>query len=108
MGIKKVYRNQEDVAGILTSNIGPGNPPIGRTDILPYVLISSFLDFKDLQGGRQREVVRGRLSEGGQQREVSRGRSSEGSRQREVVRGRLSEEGRQREVVRGRSSEGGV
>ena len=48
IGIKKVYRNQEDVAGILDSEIGPGNPPIGRTDILPYVLISSFLDFKDL------------------------------------------------------------
>ncbi len=36
---------------------------------MTYVLISSFLDFK--------EVSRGRWSEGGRQRKVVRGRSSE-------------------------------
>ncbi len=47
------------------------------------------------EGGRQREVVRGRLSEEGCQRKVIRGRSSEEGRQRKVLRGRSAEGGRQ-------------
>ena len=80
-----IYRNQEDPAGILDSKIGPRNPRIGQTDILPC------LDFLRswFQGGQQREVVRGKSSEKGRQRKVVRGRSSGGRcvRRCEEVRG---------------------
>ena len=55
------------------------------------------------EGGRRREIVRGRSSEEVREREVVRGRSSEGRSSEEGSRGR-----EQREVTGGREGGEGV